>query len=618
MIDYLLTISRRNKRLLSLATDIFMVVLALFISYSLRFNRLYVPLGEELILWIAAPILAVPIFLQFGLYQTVIRYIGFRSLWRAFQAISLYALIWGVGAFLSGIHLVPRSVVIINWLVCLFLILGARMIARWFLTSLAPGIIGAEAEHRKNVVIYGAGAAGMQLAVATSFSRELRPVAFIDDDPVLINQQVNGVRVYSSSELQRLIDEFGVKEILLAMPSATQQRKHEILTSLEPYPVLVQTLPDISELEACEVDLEDVRDIDIADLLERDPVAPIDDLLHANITGKVVMVTGAGGSIGSELCRQISQLSPDRLIMFDHSEFNLYHMEKELGGTDIKLEVVLGSIMDRNYVEHVCEQFNVQTIYHAAAYKHVPLVEKNAIMGAVNNVLGTRCCAMAAMQSEVETFVLISTDKAVRPANVMGATKRLAEIILQDLSAHPDSKTRFTMVRFGNVLDSSGSVVPLFREQISKGGPVTVTHPEIIRYFMTIKEATQLVLQAGAMGEGGDVFVLDMGEPVRILSLAKKMINLSGLQVRDDSNPEGSIEIAYSGLREGEKLFEELLVTDSASSTVHPRIMKETASTPNLGNLQRCLTKLEESVAARDHQQVRNLLFEMVESYNPA
>ncbi|MEM7193851.1 MAG: nucleoside-diphosphate sugar epimerase/dehydratase [Pseudomonadota bacterium] len=617
MIESLLSISRRNKQMFSLLADAAMVIAALFIAYSLRFNRLYVPLGEELWIWIAAPVIAVPIFLQFGLYQTVIRYIGFRSLWRAFEAISLYALVWGVLAFMSGIQLLPRSVVIINWLVCLFLILGVRMVARWLLTSWAPGIVGAEAEHRKNVVIYGAGAAGMQLAVSTSFSREMRPVAFIDDDPVLEYQTVNGIKVYPSADLQRLIDEFGVKEVLLAMPSATQHQRHDILTSLEPYPVLVQTLPDISELEACEVNLDDIRDIDISDLLERDPVAPIEELLHANISGKVVMVTGAGGSIGSELCRQIAQLSPSKLVMFDHSEFNLYRIEQELTGENVRQRVVLGSVTDKDLVQHVCRSERVQTIYHAAAYKHVPLVERNAVIGAANNVVGTQQCALAAIDARVETFVLISTDKAVRPANVMGATKRLAELILQDLSAKNDMSTRFSMVRFGNVLDSSGSVVPLFREQIRRGGPVTVTHPEIIRYFMTIKEATQLVLQAGALGEGGDVFVLDMGEPVRILSLARKMINLSGLQVRDQANPDGDIEIEYTGLREGEKLFEELLVSEAAKGTIHPRIMKETAFTPNLRNLSNCLSELATCISENRSDRVRSLLFEMAESYNP-
>ena len=616
--DNLLTINRKHKQVLTLVVDALMVVVAVSIAFSLRYNRFYLPVGNEAWLWLLAPVLAIPVFLQFGLYRTVIRYIGFNSLWRVFQAVGLYALIWGVAAFLSGIQIVPRSVVIINWLVCLFLIGGTRMIARWFLTNRAPGIIGAEAQNRKNVIIYGAGAAGMQLAISTSFSREVRPVAFIDDDPAMIDQQVNGIRVYDSEQIERLISEFGVREILLAMPSASQQSRHDILTSLEPYPVLVQTLPDISELEECIIDLEDIRDIDIADLLERDAVAPIDELLHANITDKVVMVTGAGGSIGAELCRQISHLSPTRLILFDHSEFNLYRLERELHEAGFSPEAYLGSVMDKTYLIQLCKQFQVQTIYHAAAYKHVPLVERNAVVGAANNVLGTRNCALAAINSKVETFVLISTDKAVRPANVMGATKRLAELILQDLSTRNDIDTRFTMVRFGNVLDSSGSVVPLFREQISRGGPVTVTHPEIIRYFMTIREATQLVLQAGAMGQGGDVFVLDMGEPVRIFSLAQKMVNLSGLKIRDESNPDGDIEISYSGLRQGEKLYEELLVSEAAVSTTHPRIMREIEKGGNGSDLGLCIKQLETAVKGNDASQVRALLFEMVETYNPA
>ena len=619
MIDRLLSLSRRQKQIVMMGADAVLVMIALCVAHSLRANRFYLPPeGNEIYLWIIAPIIAIPVFVQFGLYQTVIRYIGFNSLWRVFQAISLYALLWGVVTFLSGFGLTPRSVVIINWLVTLLFVAGARMIARWILTNRAPAFLGAERDGRRNVVIYGAGAAGMQLAIATSFSAEMRPVAFIDDDPLLVNQQVNGVRVYHPDQLTRLIDEFAVKEVLLAMPSATQHRRQEILSTLEHYPVLVQTLPDISELERCEVNLEDIRDIDIGDLLERDPIAPVEELLHANIRGKVVMVTGAGGSIGAELCRQISQLGVANLIMFDHSEFNLYRIERELADSGVKFESVLGSVRDQSAIEHVCRANGVQTIYHAAAYKHVPLVEINAAMGVANNVLGTHNCALAAINTGVETFVLISTDKAVRPTNIMGATKRLAELVLQDLSQDRNCSTRFTMVRFGNVLDSSGSVVPLFREQIKRGGPVTVTHPEIIRYFMTIREATQLVLQAGAMGQGGDVFVLDMGEPVKIIGLARKMIHLSGLQVKDENFPEGDIEIRFTGLRKGEKLYEELLVTDSAVSTPHPRIMRENEIGTNLSNLEPCLERLERAIRVVDNEQINNLLFNMVESYNPA
>ncbi len=617
MLDALLTLSRRKKRIVMMCADVVLVMMALTVAHSLRVNRLYLPFGDEIWLWVVAPFVALPVFILFGLYQTVIRYIGFSSLWRVFQAISLYALLWGVVTFMSGLQLTPRSVVIINWLVCLLFVAGARMMARWILTYRAPGFLGAERDIRKNVVIYGAGAAGMQLAISTSFSNDMRPVAFVDDDPLLVNQQVNGLRVYHPEQLERLVREYAVKEVLLAIPSASQQRRHEILSTLEHFPVLVQTLPDISELEKCEVNLEDVRDIDIGDLLDRDPVAPIEELLHANIGGKVVMVTGAGGSIGSELCRQISQLGVRKLVLFDNSEYNLYRLERELEEVGRPYVPVLGSILDQDMMEQVCRVNGVDTIYHAAAYKHVPLVENNAAMGAANNVFGTRACALAAMNTGVETFVLISTDKAVRPTNVMGASKRLAELVLQDLSNHEECKTRFTMVRFGNVLDSSGSVVPLFREQISKGGPVTVTHPEIIRYFMTIREATQLVLQAGAMGQGGDVFVLDMGEPVKILGLARKMIHLTGLSVRDESNPGGDIEIRFTGLRAGEKLYEELLVTDTAVATRHPLIMREIEPGSTLGSLGACLEKLERAIRVRDNEQVRVLLFDMVESYNP-
>ena len=617
MINHLLSLSRWRKQQLLLCMDVCLVILALFIAYSLRYNQFYFPHGNEGYLWIIAPVLAIPVFIRFGLYQAVIRYIGFNSLWCVFQAISLYALLWGVVAFLSGIQITPRSVVIINWLVCLLMICGVRMIARWVLTNYANGLLKIEPDCRRNVLIYGAGAAGMQLAIATSFSAELRPVGFIDDDPLTTGQHVNGIRVFHSQEVARLIDELRIQEVLLAMPSASQQRRHEILSELEHLPVLVQTLPDISELEKCEVRLEDVRNIDISDLLERDPVDPVEDLLHGNIRGKVVLVTGAGGSIGSEIARQVSNLGVTKLVLLDHSEFNLYRIERELVGSGILPESVLGSVADQGLIEHICQIHRVQTIYHAAAYKHVPLVEHNAAIGAANNVIGTRNCAHAAVSQNVETFVLVSTDKAVRPTNIMGATKRIAELVLQGLSQDTACKTRFTMVRFGNVLDSSGSVVPLFREQISKGGPVTVTHPEIIRYFMTIREATQLVLQAGAMGQGGDVFVLDMGEPLKIIGLARKMIHLSGLHIKDESNPEGDVEIAFTGLRKGEKLFEELLVTDSAVSTSHPRIMRENEANSGLRNLTARLSQLEAAIAEQNNDQIRILLFNMVESYHP-
>ena len=617
MIDYFLSIRRRHKQWLMLIGDSVLVMIALWAAYSLRYGRLYESQGNEAWLWLLAPIIAVPSFLHFGLYQTMIRYIGFASLWKVFQAISLYALVWGVSVYLSGIETVPRSVIVINWLSCLLLVGGARMMARWLLTTSSPGLAGVPSEATKNGLIYGAGEAGMQLAMATSFNQEMRPVAFLDDQASLIGQRVNGLRVYPPSEIKRLIDEFDVKEILLAIPSVTQQRRHEILSSLEPYPVVVKTLPDISELEECKVNLDDVREIRITDLLERDAVAPIEALLHANISGKSVMVTGAGGSIGAELARQISQLGPSQLILFDHSEFNLYQLDRTLDHQGCRAQICLGSVLDRHYVSHLLHKYRVQTIYHAAAYKHVPIVEKNAIMGAINNVIGAKHCALAAVECGVETFVLISTDKAVRPVNIMGATKRLSELYLRKLSQKEGMATRFTMVRFGNVLDSSGSVVPLFREQIQKGGPVTVTHPDIIRYFMTIKEATQLVLQAGAMGEGGEVFVLDMGEPVSIDDLAKKMIRLSGLDIRSEANPQGDIEVEYLGLREGEKLFEELLVSEASIPTSHPRILKECEGTVNLDKLEPYLDTLQERIAVNDEDRIRSLLFEIVETYNP-
>jgi FlaA1/EpsC-like NDP-sugar epimerase len=467
----------------------------------------------------------------------------------------------------------------------------------------------------------------MQLASALAHGRDFRSVAFIDDDKSLHKRKANGLRIYPLSSLGYLIERYQVSDVLLAMPSAKRSRISELIRLLEPYAIHVLSMPGLSDIAQGRVTVDALQEVDIADLLGRDPVAPDQSLLKSTISGKVVMVTGAGGSIGSELCRQIIQLQPLSLILLELSEFGLYAIEKELNhlltqikpAKPIEIITVLGSVTNAKRMEKVCKIFKVQTIYHAAAYKHVPMVEKNPGEAVWNNIFGTLRAAQAAIKAEVELFVLISTDKAVRPTNTMGATKRFAELILQALSANIDHKhhTRFTMVRFGNVLGSSGSVVPLFREQIARGGPVTVTDPRIIRYFMTIPEASQLVIQAGALGHGGDVFVLDMGEPIRILDLAKRMIHLSGLEVKNETHPNGEIDISFTGLRPGEKLYEELLIGDNVSETSHPRIMRAEEQVISWVELEKMLKSLEMATKNDDFEQVRALLKLAVSGFVP-
>jgi len=605
--------------MIMLMADIIMLAVALIVAFSMRLGEWYWPEGDVVWLIMGAPVMALPIFIRFGLYRAIVRYIGFKALWVIAQAVSLYALIWGVIVLLTGVDGVPRSVILINWFVVMLLVGGSRMVARWWIAgTLYPAGAGAG----KNVVIYGAGDAGIQLATALSYSRELRPIAFIDDAPSLLRQQIGGLIVHSFGDLSTLIEKRGAVEVLLALPSVSRARRSEIITMLEPYPLLVRTLPGVTDIAQGTVKVDDLREVSIEDLLGREAVPPNQQLLHSNITGKTVMVTGAGGSIGSELCRQIASLEPNKIVLFEQSEVALYDMEQELKGRGCRCEIVpiLGDIKNQSYVEHVCNHFGIETIYHSAAFKHVPMVELNTVEGVRNNVFGTLSAARAAIASGVETFVLISTDKAVRPTNTMGTTKRMAEMVLQALSAKlslESGGTRFVMVRFGNVLGSSGSVIPLFRRQIEAGGPVTVTDSKIIRYFMTIPEAAQLVLQAGAMGEGGDVFVLDMGEPIRILDLARKMIHLSGLQVKNSDHPDGDIEIEFTGLRPGEKLFEELLIGDNVLPTDHPMIMRAEEEMIPWDELKVSLENLEAAVDGYDYKRIRQVLEEMVPEFSP-
>lgn len=626
--EWFLNLPRFAKAGILISIDCVLALFALWAAFSLRFGEFYQPDDTAIYAFIAAPVIAIPVFIRLGLYRAIIRYLGIRALAAIFYAVTLYALIFA--SFLFHLNsdglIIPRTVPAINWLLMLVLVGSSRFVARWWLTGnyrhLFIGKADANKNFKKHVIIYGAGNAGAQLAAALIHGLEMRAVAFIDDNPKLHRQKINHLRIYPFSALEQLIENYQATDVLLAIPSASRSRRNEIIRQLEPFPVHVRTVPGINEIAGGQVTFDALREVDIADLLGRDSVPPDISLLHANIENKVVMVTGAGGSIGSELCRQIVRNHPRCLVLLEVGEYQLYSIEKELQrltGGKCRVVPILGSVTHYHRIGQVCKAFGVQTIYHAAAYKHVPLVEQNPAEAIWNNVFGTLTLAQAAIQHEVETFVLISTDKAVRPTNTMGATKRFAELILQAFSENPElrQKTRFTMVRFGNVLGSSGSVVPLFREQIAHGGPVTVTDERIIRYFMTIPEAAELVIQAGAMGQGGDVFVLDMGEPVKIVDLARRMIRLSGFEICNEEHPDGDIEIVYTGLRPGEKLYEELLIGDNVSKTRHEKIMRAEESVITWGKLAEILEALEKAALDNDFEAVRDVLKQAVTGFEP-
>ena len=627
MINRMIGLSRINKQLVMLFADSVALVLILLASFSIRLGYWYYP--ESDLVWVifGAPVVASIIFVRFGLYRAVIRYIGFKALWAIVQAVSLYALVWGAIGFMVATDGIPRSVILINWVLSLLAIGGVRIFARALLSENTNfkflmfnfELNGKSQGDKKRVLVYGAGDAGVQLVSALSHSSEYNPVGFVDDLKELQGNQITGLNVYSIDAIEGVISKLRVDEVLIAMPSASRTKRLDIINILESYPVLVRMLPGVAELAEGKVSIGDLREVSIKDLLGRDTVVPNKELLSKNITNKVVVVTGAGGSIGSELCRQIVFLKPKALILYEMSELALYTIEKELsniGMHSMDLYPILGSVNNKTRLTNVFKRFGVDTVYHAAAYKHVPMVEFNNTEGVDNNIFGTLNCAQAAIDTGVKTFVLISTDKAVRPTNTMGATKRSAELVLQALSAK-QSDTKFTMVRFGNVLGSSGSVIPLFKQQIKVGGPVTVTDVNMVRYFMTIPEAVELVIQAGAMGLGGDVFVLDMGKPVRIDDLAKKMIRLSGLEVKDESNPDGDIEIKYTGLRPGEKLYEELLIGDNVSETDNPLIMRAQEEMLAWDELEPILNDLQIAITNCDQKKLRELLIQIVPGFKP-
>ena len=614
-LQVIFSLDRAYKRLVSVGIDAVCLVFSFWLAVMVRTDTVdsITNTGYWFLIALVCPI-SIFAFVKLGLYRAVLRYLSLQALTAVFIGVVISTVSLVFISYFANLGL-PRTVPIIYAAFALVLIGGSRGMIR--------AIVGSGMKREgEPVIIYGAGVSGRQLVTALVQSHEYYPFAFVDDDISTHGSVIQGVHAHSPSIIRKLIKQKQATKVLLAIPSASRLRRKEILLSLEPLAVQVLTLPAMADLVSGNKLYSDIKEVEIDDLLGRDAVAPRQDLLAANIVDKVVMVTGAGGSIGSELCRQILNQKPKKLVLFELSEFGLYSIEKELSATAkenglvVEILPMLGSVQRENRVLAVMESFKVQTVYHAAAYKHVPLVEHNVVEGVRNNVFGTMYTARAAIAAKVETFVLISTDKAVRPTNVMGTTKRLAELSLQALAKEHHS-TRFCMVRFGNVLGSSGSVVPLFRKQIATGGPVTVTHPEITRFFMTIPEASQLVIQAGAMGQGGDVFVLDMGESVKIVDLASKMIRLSGFEVKDAINPDGDIAVEFSGLRPGEKLYEELLIGDDVTGTEHERIMTANEAYLSWEELELILSKLDMACHEFNHELIRDILLRSPTGFNP-
>ena len=656
-----LALPRPVKRGIVLALDAALCVLTVWLAFYLRLGSFVSLSGPAIWPALASVVLALPIFITSGLYRAIFRYSGMPAMVAVARAMMLYGVAFAALFTFIGVPGVPRTVGIIQPILLLVLVGASRAAARVWLGGLYHQHLRKAALPQ--ALIYGAGSAGRQLASAMTNSPEMRVVGFLDDDDRLHGHVLNGLPIHNPADLAEILSVSPITDVLLALPSVSRQRRNDILNSLKPHKVAVRTLPGLSDLATGKVSLSDVRELDIDDLLGREPVKPNGLLLNLNTHQKTVLVTGAGGSIGSELCRQIIKTNPKQLLLVEMSEFALYQIHQELqallagerpqplarddaaqegvdatlgeedqgdqGAPGIEIVPLLASVCDEVRMHEIMDTWKPHTVYHAAAYKHVPLVEHNPAEGVRNNVWGTRVCAEAAVRSGVRNFVLISTDKAVRPTNIMGATKRLAEMVLQALAEQnpavtaqggraPTTRTTFSMVRFGNVLGSSGSVVPLFREQIKNGGPITLTHADITRYFMTIPEAAQLVIQAGAMGQGGDVFVLDMGQPVKIMDLARRMVELSGLTVRDEHNPEGDIELTVTGLRPGEKLYEELLIGDNPKPTQHPRIMKAHEQYLTWPQLEGKLNALSMAMSVNDVPVIRALLKDLVSGYQPS
>lgn len=618
MLSSVLHWPRAAKRLIVVVLDIALALLATWLAFTLRLDVLHRPTGWEWWVYAMTPILAIPVFIRLGLYRAIFRYTGQAAMVTTAKAVAIFGVLLTVVLLWQRWPGVPRSLGILQPLIFLVLVAISRTAARIWLATL--GASRQRSEGR--LLVYGSGTAAVQTATAMNISGQYVLVGFLTDDSAMAGRSLNGVPVFAAHLAADVVAENEVTDIVLALPGISRSERNQIIQVLQPLPVHIRTLPSWSDLASGRITASDLRELDVEDLLGRDPVAPELDLLTRHLAGQVVMVTGAGGSIGSELCRQIILLSPAKVILFDHNEFGLYNIHQELVEVclsrhlNVELTPILGSVANHPRVLATCRAFKPSTIYHAAAYKHVPLVESNASEGIANNVLGTLKLARAAIECSVGRFVLISTDKAVRPTNVMGASKRMAELVLQALAAQPMAhSTCFTMVRFGNVLGSSGSVVPLFRKQLEIGGPITLTHPDVTRYFMTIPEAAQLVLQAGAMATGGDVFVLDMGEPVRIMDLALRMVRLSGLTVKDAAHPSGDIAIEITGLRPGEKLYEELLIGNNPLPTAHSRIMKAREHQVSWELLAPALDALSKAVDDDDLAQIQTILMTHVLGY---
>ena len=567
---------------------------------------------ESNLLILITPFIAIPIFYSFGLYKSIIRYSSLDSLITIMRAVSLYTFLWFLVVLSVDLVSKPYDFLIINWLLSTFLIGGIRYSAQ--------AILG-NAYFYKNVLIYGAGSAGVQLESALKYHPNFRVIGFIDKNKLLQGSYISGKKIFSSKDLPRLINKKRISEILIAIPSLSRRKRFQLLQKLKEHPVIIKSIPSLSDLTDGNVSISDLKKVNIEDLLQREVRKPITDLINKDIHEKVILVTGAGGSIGSEICRQIIKLKPKKLILFDISEHAIYQIERQiLDHATCELISIIGNVTNQPRLSSIISENKVDTVYHAAAYKHVPMVEKNFMAGVRCNIFGTLSCIQASVENNVKSFVFISTDKAVRPTNIMGATKRFAELILQAVAkekiGQEQNLTRISMVRFGNVLGSSGSVVPLFREQIEKGGPVTVTDPNIIRYFMTITEAAQLVIQAGSMGKVGDIFVLDMGEQVHVLDLAKDMIRLSGMTIADENNPDGDIEIIFTGLRPGEKLYEELLIDNKAEKTQHEKIQLVKDKGLTWVNVSTYLDRLENAIRDENLDECKTIFSETVSGYD--
>jgi FlaA1/EpsC-like NDP-sugar epimerase len=630
----LLALPRNVKRIVVITLDIILALITVWLAFYLRIDQVSLPRNQQVYVYLLAPLLAVPLFINFGLYRAIFRYTGMAAMLTTVKAIGIYSILFFTTLIFLKWEDVPRSLGLIQPTLFLLLVGGSRAIARFSLAGLS-----AKPRHTEGrLLIYGAGEAGVQTASALAMNRHFLLLGFVDDDNSKVGGSINGVDIIGATEVAEAVERMGVTDILLAMPSLGRVQRNDIISQLRSLPVHVRTLPGMGDLATGRVTVQDFQELDVEDLLGRMPVAPDKTLLASNLAGRVILVSGAGGSIGGELCRQILLEKPTKLILLDHNEFGLYTIHSDLlhacaeQSLAVELIPMLASVSNFERLHEIFTVYRPATVYHAAAYKHVPLVESNFSEGVLNNVFGTLNMARAAIESKVTHFVLVSTDKAVRPTNVMGATKRMAELILQALAAStklqfdlPDgaksaemhNNTLFAMVRFGNVLGSSGSVVPLFRKQLLSGGPITITHLDVTRYFMTIPEAAQLVLQASAMAKGGDVFVLDMGQPVKILDLARRMAQLSGLTLREENNPTGDIDIAVSGLRPGEKLYEELLIGGNPEGTDHERIMKAHEDYVDWILLTPVLVALRQAAIANNEIEIKHIFMQLVQGYSP-